>query len=198
MPTAADLNRPRKGDTMRNVRFILAALAAALVALVAAPLVASAHSGNVVASETCTSFTVVVSLDHNVTADRTVDVTTTIPGTTGFTGHHYDTSFGTILTLHGPAPASGTVTLSIFNGSQLEFTASGSVHPSEDCPTPTPTPTPSLTPTPSPTPTPAVPVAAVTPPTPSTGADLPIAGGGLLLVIAGGALLVARRRGETP
>jgi len=81
---------------------------------------------------------VTVSLANNVTPDRFVDVVTTIPGTTGFTGHHYDTTFGQIWEAHGAAPASGKVTLNIFTNNNghpgsLEFTANGSIAPATGC-----------------------------------------------------------------
>lgn len=109
--------------------------------------VATAHSGSIVASETCQSWSVSVSLANNVTSDRTVDVITTIPGTTGITGGHYDTSFGQIWQASGAAPATGTVTLNVYNGASLEFTTSASIAPAENCASDAP---PTLTPTSTP------------------------------------------------
>jgi hypothetical protein len=114
-------------------------------------MTASAHSGGVTASEDCSTWRATVTLADNVTADRFVDVVTTIPGTTGFTSHHYDSSFGVIWDRTGAAAASGTVTLNIFKPntgntgrSLLEFTANASIKPATGCTT-----TPALSTTPS-------------------------------------------------
>lgn len=115
----------------------LAPLSAVALALFAFSAVATAHSGSVSASENCDSFVVHVYLHNNVTSDRTVNVTTTIPGTTGLTNQHYNTTGASgdteILTLTGPAPASGSVTLTIKSGSTTEDTESASVSPASDC-----------------------------------------------------------------
>jgi hypothetical protein len=76
-------------------------------------MTASAHSGSVTASESCTGWSVSVDLAHNVTTDRNVDVITTIPGTTGFEDHHFDSSVGNIWKASGTSPVSGTVSLRI-------------------------------------------------------------------------------------
>jgi hypothetical protein len=148
--------------------------------------IATAHSGDVVASENCSTWSVTVTLAHNVTMDRTVDVETTIPGTSGFVGEHFDSSFGQIWSASGPAPASGTVTLEIFNGSKLEFHTSATIVPSVDCSSPTPvqsfqgqTGFPSIDPSVAPSDTPfesfqgetATPARSATPPPTSTGSD---------------------------
>jgi hypothetical protein len=118
-------------------KFTLAALAGAALILALAGAV-TAHSGSVVTSETCSTWSVTVSLANNTTADRTVVVTTTIPGTVGIAGNHYNTSFGQIWSANGAAPATGTVTLKIYNGSSVEFTTSGSIAPAKGCASPTP------------------------------------------------------------
>lgn len=118
-------------------KFTLAALAGAALILALAGAV-TAHSGSVVTSETCSTWSVTVSLANNTTADRTVVVTTTIPGTVGIAGNHYNTSFGQIWSASGAAPATGTVTLKIYNGSSVEFTTSGSISPAKGCASPTP------------------------------------------------------------
>jgi hypothetical protein len=134
-------------------KLILAALTSAAL-LFSLAGIAAANTGNVAASETCSTWSVSVSLNHNVTSDRTVVVVTTIPGTVGIAGNHYNTTFGQIWSASGPAPASGTVTLKIYTGSIVEFTTSASIAPAGGCATPTPTPRPTPTPTPKPTPTP--------------------------------------------
>jgi hypothetical protein len=134
-------------------KLILAALTSATL-LFGLAGVAAANTGNVVASETCSTWSVTVSLNHNVVPARTVVVVTTIPGTVGIAGNHYDTTFGQIWSASGPAPASGKVTLTIYNGSSVEFTTSASIAPAVGCATPTPTPTPTSTPTATPKPTP--------------------------------------------
>jgi hypothetical protein len=118
-------------------------------------LPAAAHSGDVTVSQDCSTWSATVTLAHNVTIDRTVVVTTTIPGTNGIAGGHYDSSYGQIWTASGPAIASGTVTLTIWNGQIKEFQTSASLPQPVDCATPTPTEKP--TPTEEPTPTPGVP-----------------------------------------
>ncbi len=99
---------------------------------------ALAHSGTVATSENCSTWTASVTLANNVTSDRFVDVLTTIPGTTGITNGHYDTSKGLIWSATGAAPASGKVTLNIYTNSNnkpgaLEFTAAGSLVPATGC-----------------------------------------------------------------
>jgi hypothetical protein len=118
-------------------KFTMAALTGAALIFALAG-VAAAHSGSVVASETCSTWSVTVSLANNTTPDRTVVVTTTIPGTVGIAGNHYNTSFGQIWSASGAAPATGTVTLKIYNGSSVEFTTSASIAPAKGCATPTP------------------------------------------------------------
>jgi hypothetical protein len=114
------------------------------VALGSAP--ASANSGAVSATQNCQTWHVSVSLNHDVQPDRSVDVLTTIPGTSGISGVHYDTSFGEIWSAGGAAPTSGTVTLNIYyaNG-QLEFTQSKSLPAPEACVTTTTTAAPTTT-----------------------------------------------------
>jgi hypothetical protein len=110
----------------------------------ASSITAFANTGAVATSENCSTWSASVSLANNVTTDKFVDVVTTIPGTTGITNRHYDTSYGLIWSDAGQAPATGTVTLNIYNSNgegapgSLEFTASGSIKPATDC-TSTPT-----------------------------------------------------------
>lgn len=137
-------------------KFFAAGIAAAVVAFgfaTLAPRTALAHSGTVNVSQNCEAWSASVVLANNVTSDRTTVVTSTIPGTTGLTGH-YGTSFGTVWDASGPAVAHGTVTLTIYNGQSVEFTTSASLPTPEGCSTPTPSPTPRVTPSPTPKPTP--------------------------------------------
>jgi LPXTG-motif cell wall-anchored protein len=94
---------------------MVAALAAATVVALALP--AGANTGHVDASQTCDGWWAKVTLDNNVTADHYVEVTTTIPGTSGITDGHYDTTgnSGTqvIWSASGDQPTHGTVTLTI-------------------------------------------------------------------------------------
>ena len=119
----------------------------------------SAQSGSVLADQNCDTWSVYVYLANNVTGDMTVDILTTIPGTTDLTDYHTDTTSSSVDTLiwaeTGAAPVSGTVTLNIYSGSNLEFTQSKSLPAVIDClPTATPTATPTSTPTATPTSTP--------------------------------------------
>jgi len=90
---------------------LLALLVPMFVALGIVP--ASANNGTVAVGQNCRTWHASVQLNHNVKPDRRVDVVTTIPGTTGITGGHYNTSFGEIWSAGGTAPAKGTVTLRI-------------------------------------------------------------------------------------
>ncbi len=121
-----------------RVAAMVAALAlAALVLPLTAGLV-SAHSGDVKASQTCQSWSAEVDLANNVTSDRTVVVTTTIPGTVGIEAGHFNTSFGKIWEASGPGVTSGTVTLKIYNGAKVEFAASRTLPTPAGCATPSP------------------------------------------------------------
>jgi LPXTG-motif cell wall-anchored protein len=106
---------------------------------------AYAHSGDVNALENCETFDVVVTLTHDVTPDRTVEVLTTIPGTTGISNGHYTEAVGEIWHASGSAfangaPITGTVRLNIYapNG-DLEHTSYASIQPPEGCVTTTTT-----------------------------------------------------------
>jgi hypothetical protein len=116
----------------RRIAVLCALLVPMFVALGIAPV--SANSGTIDLSQDCQTWHASVSLNHDVQPDRSVDVLTTIPGTTGFTGHHYNTTFGEIWSAGGPAPSAGTVTLNIyFANGQLEFTDSKSLPAPEGC-----------------------------------------------------------------
>lgn len=110
-----------------SIRRLFVGTLVAVAALAATALPASANTGHVTASQNCTDWSASVTLNHNVTSDRTVNVITTIPGTTGVVGGHFNTSFGTIWSDSGSAPATGTVTLNIWNGNHLEFADSASL-----------------------------------------------------------------------
>lgn len=130
------------------------AATAAIAMLLAVPAVTLAHTGSITVAQDCQSWSASVSLANNVAAGRTVVVTSTIPGTTGLTGH-YDTTTATgdtqIWNASGPAVASGTVTLTISEGTTVEFSASADLPQPNSCPTPSPST--SATPTASPSPT---------------------------------------------
>lgn len=143
----------------RRVPALVAALALATLAIPFTAGLVSAHSGSVTVSQTCQSFSTDVYLANNVTSDRTVFVVTTIPGTTGMAGNHYNTTGNSgnllIWDAAGPAVTSGTVTLKIYNGNTLEFTAFGTLPNPGSCASPTSSPFQgsSATPTTKPTPT---------------------------------------------
>ncbi len=88
-----------------------------------------------------------MTLNHDVTLDRTVYVTSTIPGTPNIVGAHYDTSVGQIWHETGDTPTSGGVTLDIYNGQSLEFTAHATLPTPEECATTTTAPTTTTEPT---------------------------------------------------
>ena len=96
---------------------LVAGVAVATVAGLALP--AGANTGHVSASQSCSDgWRVTVTLDNNVTSDHDVVVTSTIPNTQGLTGN-FDTTHNSgtqqIWSANGPAVASGTVTLTIWN-----------------------------------------------------------------------------------
>src|SRR4051794_32626350 len=122
----------RQKGMKRRIAVLAALLAPMFVALGIAPV--SANSGTVSATQNCQTWNASVSLNHDVQPDRSVDVITTIPGTTGFTGHHYNTSYGEIWSASGAAPTTGSVTLNIyFANGQLEFTDSKTLPAPEGC-----------------------------------------------------------------
>lgn len=139
------------------MKFIKAGIAALIGAMLLLPVTATVvlgHTGYINASKDCLHGEVHVGLNHDTTADRTVKVTTTIPGTTGIASGHYGTSFGEIWSASGPQPFEGTVTLTIDAGTQQEFKTSLTITKKAGCQEPTPTPTSTPRPTPTPTPTP--------------------------------------------
>ncbi len=142
METGSDTSHRSRGTGRGFGRRLLSGGAAGLVAIGFAGTVsiatAYAHSGSVGASETCSSWSASVTLAHNVTIDRFVDVVTTIPGTSGISGGHYDSSKGLIWNAAGAAPSTGTVTLNIYSGKNgvpgaREFTATASIVPAHGC-----------------------------------------------------------------
>ena len=112
----------------------------ATVAALALP--ASANTGNVHTAQDCYTWSASVTLNPDVHSDHFVEVTSTIPGTTGIVDGHYNTigNPGPIQIWHvtGEAPSSGTVTLTILDKyRQLDSTATAKLPPSEVCPTTT-------------------------------------------------------------
>lgn len=139
--------------TLRILAVVYIIVAITGITLFVGTRIASAHSGNINLSENCHTWSGTVTLSHNTTPDRLVEVTSTIPGTSGISGH-FDTSYGQIWSANGTAPVSGTVTLKISHNGSVEFYTSASIAPKQDCdPTPTATTQPSATPKPSATPT---------------------------------------------
>lgn len=109
----------------------LAALVIAGAAILGTAGVASAHTGNVSITQDCDTLHVAVNLDHNVSADRSVTVTSTIPGIVpNITNQHFNSSYGNIYTADINSQygsKAGTVTLTIDAGQQQEFTTSATV-----------------------------------------------------------------------
>jgi hypothetical protein len=132
----AALGRVTTKRVRRRAALSLALLVPMSVALGMMP--ASANTGTVTVSQNCQTWHARVVLNHNVRSDRSVDVVTTIPGTHGISGGHYNTSFGQIWSASGPAPTSGTVTLNVYlpNGDR-EFTETKALHAPEGCVTTT-------------------------------------------------------------
>ena len=113
------------------------ALAVPLV-VVLGMLPASANTGTVTVNQDCYTWHARVVLNHDVRPDRSVDVVTTIPGTTGIHGKHYNTTFGQIWAASGPAPATGKVTLNVYlSNGRREFTETRVLHAPVGCVTTT-------------------------------------------------------------
>lgn len=114
------------------------------------PPPAYAHSGDIDVSQDCYLWSATVTLNHDVTSDRYVEVISTIPGVPGLAKQNgFDSSYGVVWNKSGSAPVSGQVTLNIYlsNGTSVEFTQTKSLTPKEGCATKTPTPTSTSTPT---------------------------------------------------
>jgi len=112
------------------------------VTVVAFALPAGANTGFVTTSQTCYEWSASVSLNTNVSSDHFVEVSSTIPGTTGIVDAHFKTTQLSqplqIWEASGPAPSSGTVTLTILNSDRsLDFTQSASLPASSYCATTT-------------------------------------------------------------
>ena len=110
----------------------------ALAGVIAFAVPAGANTGHVFTSQTCYTWSASVTLDNNVTTVRRVEITTTIPGTTGMVDGRYDTigNSGTLLiwSASGTAPAAGTVTLTILNpDNSVDYTQSSSLQTLKDC-----------------------------------------------------------------
>jgi LPXTG-motif cell wall-anchored protein len=136
----------------------------AVATLVAVSLPADANTGHVFTSQTCFTWSASVTLDTNVTTVHRVEVTTTIPGTTGIVDGRYDTTnnSGTqlIWSASGNAPAAGTVTLTILNpDNSVDYTESSSLQTLKDCTPSTTTTAPTTTTTMPPSTTTLPPVA---------------------------------------
>lgn len=163
----------------------------------------AAHDGFISAGSDCDRVVITVSLNNNVTADREVEIVSTLPGYPGLTGH-YDTTGNSgpvvIWTVVAHEPIAGTVDLYIRHHGEVEFHDWLGVQVPTQCPTETMTPTPTPTATPRHTPTPStstVPPATGTPHVvvtpPITSSDDPGAPSTdeSLVVLALGALIVA-------
>jgi LPXTG-motif cell wall-anchored protein len=110
----------------------------AVAAVVGFAVPAGANTGSVVTSQTCLRWSASVSLNNNVTAGHFVEVTSTIPGTTGIVDGHYDTTGnpGPVQIWHasGPAPSHGTVKLVILKPDRThDFSTSASLPKVDGC-----------------------------------------------------------------
>ncbi len=196
---------------------IAAALTAAFLVLLSAP--AFANSGTVTATQTCDHWSATITLNHNVETDRSVDIITTIPGTAGTTGTHYNTNFGQIWHEEGTTPTTGTVTLNIYypGAGGLEFTQSATLPTVTNCEVTTTTTTEPTTTTTVPQTTTTIPKTTTTLPKTTTtkpdgtttttaarvttttaapptlpltgGSSLPLSGVGGLVLVVGGAIV---------
>ncbi len=110
----------------------------AVAAVIGSAVPAGANTGSVVTSQTCLRWSASVSLNNNVTAGHFVEVTSTIPGTTGIVDGHYDTTGnpGPVQIWHasGPAPSHGTVKLVILKPDRThDFSTSASLPKVDGC-----------------------------------------------------------------
>ena len=106
--------------------------------VVALALPAGANTGHAYASQDCDGWWAKVTLDNNVTSDHYVEVTTTIPGTSGIVDGHYDTTGNSgpkvIWSASGDEPTHGTVTLTILKPNKTFDTGdSATLHKVEGC-----------------------------------------------------------------
>jgi hypothetical protein len=160
---------------------------AAILGLVLASIatVAVAHHGNVTGYADCDSWHVSATI-YETSENRRIVVTSTIPGTTGLdaTGYSAGEDGTEVWSATGASPVSGTVTLDIWYGDQLENSSSLTIESPSDCQTPTP----------EPTPVPSIPDTSTTAP-PSTGGNLaPLFLFGSVLLLLAVASLEYRRR----
>ena len=103
----------------------------------------SANTGSITSSQSCSEGAVHVFLNNNVSSDRKVTVTSTIPGftTTDITDKSYTTTGNAgpveIWSASGPQPFAGTVTLTIkFSNGSVEATYSKTMTAQDPCPAP--------------------------------------------------------------
>ena len=103
----------------------------------------SANSGGITSSASCSSGEVHVFLNNNVSSDRKVTVTSTIPGftDTGITDKSYNTTGNAgnveIWSASGPQPFAGTVTLVIkYSNGAVEASYSKTMTAHDPCPAP--------------------------------------------------------------
>ena len=106
--------------------------------VVALALPAGANTGHAYASQDCDGWWAKVTLDNNVTSDHYVEVTTTIPGTSGIVDGNYDTTGNSgpkvIWSASGDEPTHGTVTLTILKPNKTFDTGdSATLHKVEGC-----------------------------------------------------------------
>jgi hypothetical protein len=85
-------------------------------------------SGQISAGEDCTRWSAQVSVDHITRAERLV-VLTSIPGTTGFSGHRDADVLTVLWNAFGFTETTGTVTLQVWSGSHLDLSVSQSIAP---------------------------------------------------------------------
>ena len=129
----------RKGRNKKRLLSFGATLALLLSMTVVASV--SANTGSITKSEKCDTGAVHVFLNNNVSTDRKVTVTSTIPGftTTGITDKSYTTTGNVgpveIWSASGPEPFAGVVTLTIkYSNNSVEFTTSTTLTAQEPCP----------------------------------------------------------------
>lgn len=104
---------------------------------------ASANTGSITSSQSCSAGAVHVYLNNNVSSDRKVTVTSTIPGftTTDITNKSYNTTGNSgpleIWSASGPQPFAGVVTLTIKRSrGSVEATYSKTMTAQDACPAP--------------------------------------------------------------
>ena len=139
VPSGRSIAQPRRAWK----RALSAGVTLALVLSMTLAGSASANSGSITSSQSCSEGAVHVFLNNNVSSDRKVTVTSTIPDftTTNITNKSYNTTGNAgpveIWSASGPQPFAGVVTLTIkYSNGAVENAYSKTMTAQDPCPAP--------------------------------------------------------------